>query len=66
MEKEIFNVKYIPYLKKEKKIKRTSKILWEKVKKYKFVMTILAVILIASSTNILLMFNFIKLLETIR
>ena len=66
MENEMFNVKYIPYLKNERKIKRTSYKIWERIKKHKFIITIMSVILIATSTNVLLMFNFIKLLETLR
>lgn len=64
MENKIFKVGYVPYMKKEKKIKWTS--LWKIIKKYKFITTVLIIIFIATSLNCVLMYNFLKLLETLR
>lgn len=64
MENKIFKVGYVSYMKKEKKIKWTS--LWKIIKKYKFITTVLIIIFMATSLNCVLMYNFLKLLETLR
>ena len=63
MENEIFKVGYVPYIKKERKIKCTS--LWKVIKKHKVVSTILMIIFMATILNFVLMYNFLKLLETL-
>lgn len=63
MEEEVFKINYMPYMKKEKRIKWTS--LWGRIKKHKFVATILMIIFMATSLNLVLMYNFLKLLETL-
>ena len=63
MQEDIFKLNYVPYLKKSKKI--NLKKIKDKLPKNKFVVSLLITIILASSINIILMYNFLKLLETL-
>ena len=63
MQEDIFKLNYVPYLNENKKIK-LRKIL-DKLSKNKFVLSLSLIIILASSINLILMYNFLKLLETL-
>ncbi len=63
MQEDIFKLNYFPYLKKEKKLNFGK--IKDKLSKNKFVISLLITIILASSINIILMYNFLKLLETL-
>ena len=63
MQEDIFKLNYVPYLKKSKKVNLNK--IKDKLRKNKFVISLLITIILATSINVILMYNFLKLLETL-
>ena len=63
MQEDIFKFNYVPNFRGNKKISYRK--IWDKFKKNKLVLCILVTIFLASSINMILMYNFLKLLETL-
>ena len=64
MKEDFFKVGYTSYLSKEntKKTGRTS-LFWKKIRKHKFLLSVISIIMISMIINFYLIFKFINILE---